>query len=329
MTKKKEAEELEDITDVKEEPKKGKNDFKGNFFDGININDDERAFFKLSPSIDIVLGGGLMSGQFVELSGAPKIGKSSAAIYWAKSAIEQGYHVYVLDVEQRLRKSLMDIVGINKDNLTVVKSIEEKILMGEDYLTILENLIKDTKKSFFIVDSIPALRFETGSVGELAKKMTEFIRKVSPIVDVKNQCVILLNHEKQAINMTGYGPKTYTSGGVHIKYQSSTIISVAKMATLKTPAGLPYGHTVLFKIKCSPTTGPCEGKINLLYGKGFDINDDIVQLALELGVIDMKGSWFTVEGESVQGRKNVIEHLVNKNLIDEILKKCYKICEIK
>ena len=65
-----------------------------------------------------------------------------------------------------------------------------------------------------------------------------------------------------------------------------------------------------------------------MYGKGISLSGDILDCAVEAGIIDKAGSWFSYNGERIgQGRENIkayleanpdIMHKVHDQLIDTL-----------
>ena len=49
----------------------------------------------------------------------------------------------------------------------------------------------------------------------------------------------------------------------------------------------------------------------MIYGKGISRIGEIVDLAVNLGIIDKAGAWFTVEDARIQGREGVKQHLLD------------------
>ena len=58
----------------------------------------------ISPALDIALGGGLREGSCVVMTGDPKTGKTTTALYFAAKAQKEGKKVVYLNTEGRLTK---------------------------------------------------------------------------------------------------------------------------------------------------------------------------------------------------------------------------------
>ena len=105
----------------------------------------------ISPSLDIILNGGVPEGSFVIFTGQPKCGKTTTSLYLAGNAqqpeygygsFKDGREVYYLNIEGRLKKrDLEGIPHINKDKFHIIGSQQGKILHAEEYLQIAEKLL--------------------------------------------------------------------------------------------------------------------------------------------------------------------------------------------
>ena len=121
----------------------------------------------ISPSLDIILNGGVPEGSFVILTGQPKCGKTTTSLYVAAIAQQKQYahgdfadgrEVYYLNIEGRLKKrDLNGIKGLDLDRFHIIGSKTGKILHAEEYLQIGERIINEVPGSVVIIDSYSAL----------------------------------------------------------------------------------------------------------------------------------------------------------------------------
>ena len=117
-----------------------------------SIIDRESVVIPVSPSLDIILGGGIPEGSFVVLTGQPKCGKTTTSLDFAATAQKEEYQgklktarrVYYLNVEGRLKKrDLEGIPGLDLDRFDVIGSQQGKILHAEEYLQVAERIINE------------------------------------------------------------------------------------------------------------------------------------------------------------------------------------------
>jgi hypothetical protein len=80
---------------------------------GSSIKEKEVLTIPLSPSLDMILNGGVPEGSFVVLTGQPKCGKTVTSLSLAATALDPKYqgnlekprHAYYLNIEGRLKKA--------------------------------------------------------------------------------------------------------------------------------------------------------------------------------------------------------------------------------
>ena len=118
---------------------------------GNAIVDKKTVIIPVSPSVDLILNGGIPEGSFVVLTGQPKCGKTTTSLdfaataqkpQYAHSSFKEGREVYYLNIEGRLKKrDLEGIPGLNLEKFHVIGSQTGKILHAEEYLQIGERII--------------------------------------------------------------------------------------------------------------------------------------------------------------------------------------------
>ena len=202
-------------------------EFEKNVITGDELNITDKTFFRICPALDIALCGGLISGQWVELSGKAKVGKTSLALTYADDVIKRGGTVNIFDIEHRLDPRLLDVIGLDKSKVKIIRSTIDRVMSGDDILRYLGEILKDQKNTFNIIDSVPAMVFEdeltSESVGIPSKKLTKFFREFNAALNINNHTVVWLNHEKTAINFRNKSgiQQTYTPGGDYIQFLCS------------------------------------------------------------------------------------------------------------
>jgi len=133
---------------------------------GNTVVDRKSIIIPVSPSLDIVLNGGIPEGSFVVFTGQPKCGKTTTSLDFAAAAQRPEYQgdlknpreVYYLNIEGRLKKrDLEGIPGLDLAKFHVIGSQQGKILHAEEYLQIAEKIINEIPGSVVIIDSYSAL----------------------------------------------------------------------------------------------------------------------------------------------------------------------------
>ena len=89
----------------------------------------------ISPSIDVGLGGGVIEGSWVTLTGDPKSGKTTTAMQIAKNCQGLGRTIIYLDVEGRLKQMNFALAGLDPSKMIVVSPVDKPV-SAEQFLDI-------------------------------------------------------------------------------------------------------------------------------------------------------------------------------------------------
>ena len=120
-------------------------------------------------------------------------------------------------------------------------------------------------------------------------------------------------------------PET-TTGGQALPYAASVRIDVRRRAQVKdgTDAVGNVTDIKIVKNKCAPPFKECS--LEIIWGRGFNREGDLISAALELGVLSLSGTWFSYgELRLGQGSHSAAAKLVAEpKLFAEIRKKCLK-----
>jgi len=278
---------------------------------GAAIIDSELLVIPVSPSLDVVLGGGIPEGSFVTFTGQPKCGKTTTSLHFASQCQKKEYggelcpegrDVYFFNIEGRLKKrDLEGIPELDLDRFHVIGSEPGRILTAENFLSIAEKTINEVPGSVVILDSYSALCTEaeiTSSMDKMqradgAKLLAKFCRKIANVVPVNRNLVIGITHLMG--NPTGYGAEFKEKSGQAVAYQ----VDVKLRAKRFTPWEIQetqIGQKIEWQVITS-ALGPPGGKITsyLRYGGGIDEETELVILGSDLGLINKAGAWFTFE----------------------------------
>ena len=299
-----------------------------------SIVDQESVIIPVSPSLDMILGGGIPEGSFVVFTGQPKCGKTTTSLDFAATAqkpeygygpYKDGRRVYYLNIEGRLKKrDLEGIPNLNLDKFDVIGSKTGKILHAEEYLQIAERIINQEPGSVIIIDSYSALCTEaeiTSDMGKMqradgAKLLAKFCRKVANVIPVNKNIVIGITHLMG--NPTGYGAEFKEKSGQAIAYQTDIKLRAKsfKSWTIGTD-NTQIGQEVEWQVICS-ALGPPGGQITsyIRYGQGVDKQTELISIGCDLGLINKAGAWYTLsfldqkEKTKFQGTEKIRNYLL-------------------
>jgi recombination protein RecA len=308
---------------------------------GNSIKEKKTIIIPVSPALDMALQGGIPEGSFVVLTGQPKCGKTTTSLSIAATAQEDQYqgnlakprHVYYLNIEGRLKKrDIEGIVGLNLERFTLIGSAQGKILHAEEYLQIAEQIINQEPGSVLIIDSYSALCTEAEITSDMnkmqradgAKLLAKFCRKVANVIPVNRNIVIGITHLMG--NPTGYGAEFKEKSGQSIAYQTDIKLRAKKFTPwVLGKENTQIGQEVEWQVICSALGPPGATTTSYIrYGEGIDKYMELFNLAVDVGLINKGGAWYTFttvpDSPKFQGGEKAREYLIqNQEIYQNLL----------
>mgnify|MGYP000878533767 FL=1 len=160
-------------------------------------------------------------------------------------------------------------------------------------------------------------------MGLQARLMSQALRKLTAVVHKSKTILIFINQIRSKIShgMPSFGPNETTTGGNALKFYCSVRIEIRKIATLK-KGDVAFGNRVSVKVVKNKVAPPFKKvEVDLVFGEGISVELEILDAALQFGIIKQGGAWFTYENERLgQGRENCVKKIKeDKKLLDALL----------
>ena len=260
-----------------------------------------------SLGLDLALGvGGVPKGRIVEIYGPESSGKTTVALQMVAQAQKMGGEAAFIDVEHALDPGYAKALGVDIDSLLVSQPDT-----GEQALEIAEALVRSGALDIVVFDSVAAMvtkaeiEGEMGDahVGQLARLMSQAMRKLTAIIGRSNCVAIFINQIREKIGVTFGNPET-TTGGRALKYFATVRIDVRKGESIKDGSEF-IGNVTKCKVvknKVAPPFKECT--FDLMYGEGTSYEGEIIDIGSVLGLIEKSGSWYSYKGERIgQGKE--------------------------
>lgn len=263
--------------------------------------------------LDIALGvGGIKKGSIVEIYGPESGGKTTLALQFCKQYQNLGKPVLYIDSERTLTKETIESMGIKEKNfyLMHVNNLEQA-------LETCKTVAQAGTFSAIVIDSLAGLAPKAqidGDIGDshaglFSRIMSDALSVLTPILDNSGCTLIVINQLREKVGVM-FGNPEKTTGGRALKFYSSVRLDVRRIESIKSMGDIVGFHTrvAVIKNKIAPPLKNVE--FDIMFGKGISVEGDILDQAVEKGVITKCSSWYLYDGNKIgQGRENTKQYL--------------------
>lgn len=280
-------------------------------------------------TVDIALGiGGVPRGRIIEIYGPESSGKTTLVSHIIANAQKNGGSAAFIDTEHALDPVYAKKIGVDTDNLLVSQPDS-----GEEALNICEALVKSNSLDVVVVDSVAALAPQAELDGEMgqshvglqARLMSQALRKLVAAINHSRCICIFTNQIREKVGVMFGSPET-TPGGRALKFYSSVRLDIRRIGQLKDSSGTVYGNRTRIKVVKNKVAPPfTQAEFDILYAEGISYAGSVIDMAIEMGIVEKKGSWLSMEGNQLgQGRDSAVRLLKeDKALSDDLVNKIY------
>lgn len=281
-----------------------------------------------SIAIDRALGiGGYPKGRIIEIFGPESSGKTTVALHAIAEAQRKGEKAAFIDAEHAIDPEYAKKLGVNIDDLILSQPD-----YGEQAMSIVEILVKSEAVSLIVVDSVAALVPQAELEGEMldsqmglqARMMSKALRKITGYLNKSECTIIFINQLREKMATMGYGTPETTPGGRALKFYSTIRLDVRRIETLKTSSSDYYGNKVNIKVVKNKVAAPFKtATVDILFGEGISKEGEILDMAVENGIVGKSGAWYDYNGERIgQGKETTRKYLKEHPVVcEDILNK--------
>ena len=274
-------------------------------------------------SLDIALGvGGYPKGRIIEIYGPESSGKTTFALQAIAAHQREGGRAAFIDAEHALDPVYAEKLGVNIDELLLSQPDT-----GEQALEICEALVRSEALSIKVIDSVAALVPQAEIDGEMgdshvglqARLMSQALRKLSGSINKTKTTCIFINQLREKVGVMFGNPET-TPGGRALKFYASIRLDIRRAEQLKMGEGIVGNRTVIKVVKNKVAPPFKTATVDIMYGEGVSREGEVLDLAVDAGVVDKSGAWYSYNGERLGQGKEAVKLMLKENtkLRDEI-----------
>jgi recombination protein RecA len=142
--------------------------------------------------------------------------------------------------------------------------------------------------------------------------MSQAMRKLTAIINRAKTVFIFTNQIREKIGVMFGSPET-TPGGKALKFFASVRIDIRRIGAIKASDGTVLGNRTRIKLVKNKVAPPfTEAEFDILFNEGISKAGSLIDLAIEQGVVEKRGSWISFEGtQMAQGRDAARDELKN------------------
>ena len=261
-------------------------------------------------------------------------------------ALVEPLKIVYLDLENTLDTEWAKKIGVDVDNIWIVRP---EMNSAEEILQYVLDIFETGEVGLVVLDSLPYMVSQNLIDEELTKKayagisapLTEFSRKVTPLLTKHNAIFLGINQIRKDMNSqynaysTPGGKMWKHACAVRLKFRKGDYLD-ENGASLTRAARNPAGNVVESFVEKTKAFKPDRKLVQytLSYHEGIQIESDLVDVAVEFGVIQKAGAWYSVvdletgelladeneEPLKFQGKANLVRRLKEDDtLFDEVM----------
>lgn len=256
-------------------------------------------------------------------------GKTTIALNAIADAQKQGLKCLLVDAENAFDPEYADALGVDVDKLQYCQPS-----YGEQGFEVVDRMISSNEAKVVVIDSVAAMIPKAELEGEMgdnkmglhARLMSQACRKLVGTVARQNVLLIFINQFRHKIG--GYGNPEVTTGGNALQFYASVRMEVKRSTSVENSVnnsnGDKAGNQTTVKVIKNKCAAPFrKAEFNIMYGTGIDNFEEVVDIAVEQGIIKKSGSWYSYQENKLGQGVDAVYTLLkdNEEMFNEIKSK--------
>lgn len=275
---------------------------------------------------------GIPQGRITNLAGPSGAGKSFVAANVVRAAQQSGAMILVVDSENALDNDFMQKIGVDTKRADYVYA---DVVTINDVAKVVSRFLKGYKDSFgndenapqalVLIDSLDMLITETeqehydkgvqkGDQGQKNKQLKQMLRTF--LQDIKRLNVSMIVTSQVYKNQDVMNGEGLWIVGDAVKYSASQIVLLSKLKLKDKEANVAIG----IRMKCegykTRFTKPFQTVvIEVPYDTGMDPYSGLLDTAVDMGIVEKKGSRYALTGKDQTWYSKDIEQYAESILL--------------
>jgi recombination protein RecA len=266
--------------------------------------------------------GGIPKGCITELFGPEGAGKTTMAMLLVAEAQRNGIPCMYLDTECSVDLSYSEKLGVDIDDL-----IYRKPETAERALDLIYHASKLGGVGLIVLDTIasmiPTASLEASAddvqVALIARLLSANLPKIRTALNKNDVALLCVNQVREKIGGYSSYAATTTPGGRAMRHYTDLRVEISR-SDLEKDGGNIIGQVIRMSLKKTRFGSPYKkGTAKLIYGEGFSVGDEIIEVAEMCGIIERKGAHYYYNGQRLgMGKLKSTKYMKEHGIFEEI-----------
>jgi recombination protein RecA len=286
--------------------------------DSIQIASTAESYTDVIPFSSINLNnatgiGGLPKNKVIEIIGWESAGKTTISTdIIAQCQKTFGDNCFLIDKENSFDPFYASSLSVDLNKLLISRPTSL-----ENCYDVIEKVLGTKKFGVIVVDSLTSFRPQANiegnaGMGKESRINSDRLRMINEKMVDSNCCIIFINQIREKIGVMFGSPET-TSGGNALKFYAHMRIMIRRK---EIKDGYNTMHFKFIKNKMAPPMK--ESTIHIIWGKGFDLEAEAIELAIQSNLLKREGNSYIYKDTKIATSKEKLEQFWKDN--PEVLK---------